>query len=161
MCHVMGICMKIVNSIRGRRMFRAQLEENESDYEELLYHADVRWLSWSIFLQRFRDLLQECVPLTNHSSAIQTHQDIPAETVSKNNSVPVTTPSCHVRSTNQDTLYQAGPITSGHIYNLDMGWRNASRSVSQRRPASNDEEERILESVDNCSTGLRAKGPPC
>ncbi|GFV13856.1 hypothetical protein TNCV_523351 [Trichonephila clavipes] len=52
------------------------------------------------------------------------------------NSVPVTTPSCHVRSTNQDTLYQAGPITSGHIYNLDMGWRNASRSVSQRRPAS-------------------------
>ncbi|GFU77555.1 transposable element Tc3 transposase [Trichonephila clavipes] len=76
------------------------------------------------------------MPLTNHSSAIQTHQDIPAETVSKNNSVPVTTPSCHVRSTNQDTLYQAGPITSGHIYKLDMGWRNASRSVSQRRPAS-------------------------
>ncbi|GFT40021.1 hypothetical protein TNCV_12551 [Trichonephila clavipes] len=54
-----------------------------------------------------------------------------------NNSVPVTTPSCHVRSTNQDTLYQAGPTTSGHIYNLDMGWRNASRSVSQRRPALN------------------------
>lgn len=63
MRHVMGICMKIVNSIRGRslqrRMFRAQLEENESEYEELLYHADVRWLSRSIFLQRFRDLLQE------------------------------------------------------------------------------------------------------
>ncbi|GFY12658.1 SCAN box domain-containing protein [Trichonephila clavipes] len=76
------------------------------------------------------------LPLTNHRGAIQTHQDIPAETVSKNNSVPVTTPSCHVRSTNQDTLYQAGPITSGHIYKLDMGWRNASRSVSQRRPAS-------------------------
>ncbi|GFV20446.1 hypothetical protein TNCV_4142071 [Trichonephila clavipes] len=76
------------------------------------------------------------LPFTNHSSATQTHQDIPAETVSKNNSVPVTTPSCHVRSTNQDTLYQAGPITSGHIYKLDMGWRNASRSVSQRRPAS-------------------------
>ncbi|GFU36244.1 hypothetical protein TNCV_558901 [Trichonephila clavipes] len=68
------------------------------------------------------------VPLTNHSSAIQTQQDIPAETVSKNNSVPVTTPPCHVRSTNQDTLYQAGPTTSGHIYKLDMGWRNASRS---------------------------------
>ncbi|GFT51499.1 HTH_Tnp_Tc3_2 domain-containing protein [Trichonephila clavipes] len=40
------------------------------------------------------------------------------------------------RPTNQDTLSQAGPITSGHTYNLDMGWRNASRSVSQRRPAS-------------------------
>ncbi|GFU59573.1 uncharacterized protein TNCV_3185451 [Trichonephila clavipes] len=46
MRHVMGICMKIVNSIRGRslqrRMFRVYLEENESDYGELLYHADVR-----------------------------------------------------------------------------------------------------------------------
>ncbi|GFU42994.1 uncharacterized protein TNCV_3141351 [Trichonephila clavipes] len=30
-------------------MFRAQLEENESDYGELLYHADVRWLSEYIF----------------------------------------------------------------------------------------------------------------
>ncbi|GFX83606.1 DUF4371 domain-containing protein [Trichonephila clavipes] len=62
MRHVMGICMKIVNSIRGshqRRMFRSQLEENESDYQELLYHADVYWLSRSIFLQTFRDLLRE------------------------------------------------------------------------------------------------------
>ncbi|GFX16668.1 hypothetical protein TNCV_24391 [Trichonephila clavipes] len=45
MRHVMGICMKIVNSIRGIslqiRIFRAQLEENESHYVELLYHADV------------------------------------------------------------------------------------------------------------------------
>ncbi|GFR01175.1 DUF4371 domain-containing protein [Trichonephila clavata] len=61
MRHVMGICMKIVNSIRGRslqrRTLRSQLEENESDYGELLYHAVVRWLIWSIFLQRFRDLL--------------------------------------------------------------------------------------------------------
>ncbi|GFX77241.1 uncharacterized protein TNCV_5063741 [Trichonephila clavipes] len=40
-------------------MFGAQLEENESDYGELLHHADVRWLCRSIFLQRFRDLLQE------------------------------------------------------------------------------------------------------
>ncbi|GFY02938.1 hypothetical protein TNCV_3508181 [Trichonephila clavipes] len=59
------------------------------------------------------------------------HQDIPAETVLKNNSVPVTTPSCHVRSTNKDTLSQADPPTSGHINNLDMEWRNASRSISQ------------------------------
>ncbi|GFX15554.1 general transcription factor II-I repeat domain-containing protein 2 [Trichonephila clavipes] len=55
--------MKILDSFRGRslqiRMYRAQLEENESDYEELLYPADVRWLNRSIFLQRFRDLLQE------------------------------------------------------------------------------------------------------
>ncbi|GFW53211.1 hypothetical protein TNCV_3294581 [Trichonephila clavipes] len=30
-------------------MFRAQVEENESDYGKLLYHADVRWLSQSAF----------------------------------------------------------------------------------------------------------------
>ncbi|GFY21147.1 uncharacterized protein TNCV_3991911 [Trichonephila clavipes] len=63
MRHVKGIRMKFVNSIRERspqrRMFRAQLEENESDYQELLHHADVHWLSRSIFLQRFRNLLQE------------------------------------------------------------------------------------------------------
>ncbi|GFV12079.1 sorting nexin-19 [Trichonephila clavipes] len=40
-------------------------------------------------------------------------------------------PPCHVRSTNKDTLYQAGPPTSGHINKLDMGWRNASCSISQ------------------------------
>ncbi|GFV68208.1 hypothetical protein TNCV_1874901 [Trichonephila clavipes] len=77
-----------------------------------------------------------CVPWTNHNSSTRTNQDIPAETVSKNNSDSVTTPPCHDRPTNQDTLSQADPITSGHIYNLDTGWRNASRSVSQRRPAS-------------------------
>ncbi|GFT51604.1 uncharacterized protein TNCV_4753261 [Trichonephila clavipes] len=44
MCHVMGICMKIVNSVRRslqRRILRAQLEENESDYGEFLHHGDV------------------------------------------------------------------------------------------------------------------------
>ncbi|GFV70236.1 transposable element Tc1 transposase [Trichonephila clavipes] len=71
------------------------------------------------------------VPLTNHNSAIQTIQDFSAEIVFKKNSDSVATPSCHVRPTNQDTLSQAGPPTSGHIHYLDMGWRNASRSVSQ------------------------------
>ncbi|GFU82490.1 hypothetical protein TNCV_433341 [Trichonephila clavipes] len=44
MCHVMGICMKIVNSVRRslqRRILRAQLEENESDYGDFLHHGDV------------------------------------------------------------------------------------------------------------------------
>ncbi|GFU16373.1 hypothetical protein TNCV_775101 [Trichonephila clavipes] len=68
-----------------------------------------------------------------------TTQDFPAETVFKKISDSVATPSCHVRPTNQDTLSQAGSPTSGHIHNLDMGWRNASRSVSQRRPASSAE----------------------
>jgi hypothetical protein len=40
-------------------MFRSQLEANESEHGELIYHADVRWLSTAVFLQRFRDLLLE------------------------------------------------------------------------------------------------------
>ncbi|GFX51776.1 hypothetical protein TNCV_5014781 [Trichonephila clavipes] len=71
------------------------------------------------------------VPLANHNSAIQTIQDFTAETVCKKNPDSVATPPCHVRPTNQDTHSQAGPPTSGHIHYLDMGWRNASRSVSQ------------------------------
>ncbi|GFV53377.1 hypothetical protein TNCV_4502581 [Trichonephila clavipes] len=49
---------------------------------------------------------------------------------------------------NQDTLTQTGPSTSGHIDNLDMGWRNASRSVSQRHPASSSCIHYTL--LDNC-----------
>ncbi|GFT37301.1 hypothetical protein TNCV_1127261 [Trichonephila clavipes] len=41
----------------------------------------------------------------------------------------------HVLTTNQDSLTETGPSTSGHIDNLDMGWRNAARSISQRHPA--------------------------
>ncbi|GFX45395.1 hypothetical protein TNCV_1026551 [Trichonephila clavipes] len=92
--------------------------------------------AWCVMSSSRVPLIDPPLPWTNHNSATPTNQDIPAETVSKNNSDSVTTPPCHDRPTNQDTLSQAGPITSGHIYNLDMGWRNASRSVSQRRPAS-------------------------
>ncbi|GFU90980.1 hypothetical protein TNCV_4923111 [Trichonephila clavipes] len=35
------------------------------------------------------------------------------------------------RSQELNTLSQAGLFISGHIDKLDMGWRNASRSVSQ------------------------------
>ena len=57
---VMDITFKIVNSIRGqslqRRLFKMQLGEKNTD---LILHTDVRWLSRSKFLQRFRDLLSE------------------------------------------------------------------------------------------------------
>ncbi|GFT88252.1 hypothetical protein TNCV_2144571 [Trichonephila clavipes] len=42
-----------------------------------------------------------------------------------------TTGTFHVRTTIKDTLSQAGPPTQGLSNNLDMGWRNASRSISQ------------------------------
>ncbi|GFW18367.1 hypothetical protein TNCV_1183951 [Trichonephila clavipes] len=81
-------------------------------------------------VQPIECLLSQCHrPIT--AGPFRHLQEIPAETEGKNNSVPVTTPPCHVRTTNQDTLYQAGPLTSGHIYILDKGWRNASRSISQ------------------------------
>lgn len=60
--HVMDICFKIVNSIRGkslqRRLFKLQLDEKEPD---LVLHTDVRWLSRSKFLQRFRGLMDEII----------------------------------------------------------------------------------------------------
>lgn len=60
--HVMDICFKIVNSIRGkslqRRLFRLHLDDKEPD---LALHTDVRWLSRSKFLQRFRALLEEII----------------------------------------------------------------------------------------------------
>ncbi|XP_047020709.1 general transcription factor II-I repeat domain-containing protein 2A-like isoform X2 [Helicoverpa zea] len=60
--HVMDISFKIVNSIKGkslqRRLFKQQLHEKEP---ELVLHTDVRWLSRSKFLQRFRDLLDEII----------------------------------------------------------------------------------------------------
>ena len=74
---VMEIAFKIVNSIRGsslkRRLFKLQLEE---DQPELLLHTDVRWLSRSKFLQRFRDLLPEIIDfLGEEDSYYQTLND--------------------------------------------------------------------------------------
>ncbi|GFS85699.1 hypothetical protein TNCV_2973901 [Trichonephila clavipes] len=59
------------------------------------------------------------------------HLDIPAKTVLKKTLDLIATPTCHLRSTNKDTLSQAGPPTQGLSNNLDMGWRNASHSISQ------------------------------
>lgn len=63
MKEVMDIAFKIVNSIRSRslqrRLFKIQLEENESKHSDLLLHTDVRWLSRGRFLERFQELLPE------------------------------------------------------------------------------------------------------
>ena len=57
---IMDIVFKIVNSIRGkslqRRLFNLTLEEGKP---QLVLYTEVRWLSRSKFLQRFRDLLNE------------------------------------------------------------------------------------------------------
>ncbi|XP_008179270.1 zinc finger BED domain-containing protein 5-like [Acyrthosiphon pisum] len=61
----MDIAFKIANSIRSRslqrRLFKLQLEENDSQYCDLILHTDVRWLSRGKFLERFQCLLPEII----------------------------------------------------------------------------------------------------
>jgi len=61
----MNVAVKIANSIRARslrrRLFRSQLEDNESEYEDLLLFCHVRWLSRGNFLERFLNLLPEII----------------------------------------------------------------------------------------------------
>ncbi|GFR25383.1 hypothetical protein TNCT_175461 [Trichonephila clavata] len=58
----MELCMEI--ELNSRKTFSEKNvsgptgKKNESDYGELSHLANVRWLSRSIFLQRFKDLQQ-------------------------------------------------------------------------------------------------------
>ncbi|KAK7939583.1 hypothetical protein WMY93_002909 [Mugilogobius chulae] len=60
---IMDVATKIACSIRARplqrRLFRAHLEQMDSDHLELLLHTDVRWLSRGRFLQRFESFVQK------------------------------------------------------------------------------------------------------
>uniref|UniRef100_A0A3P8TSU5 DUF4371 domain-containing protein n=1 Tax=Amphiprion percula TaxID=161767 RepID=A0A3P8TSU5_AMPPE len=53
----MGKVVKVVNYIRGHRQFRTLVEEYDTQYEDLTLHAAVGWLSRSIVLEKFVDLL--------------------------------------------------------------------------------------------------------
>ena len=59
----MSVVVKCINQIRSRglknRMFRAFLEEIESEYEDVLYLTEVRWLSRGNVLKRFFQLRAE------------------------------------------------------------------------------------------------------
>jgi len=61
--HVMDFVFQSVNFIRSRglkhRQFQAFLEEMESDYGDVLYHTEVRWLSRGSVLKRFVALRHE------------------------------------------------------------------------------------------------------
>ena len=60
MKHVMDVVLKCVNKIRARslkrREFRQFISELDAEYGELLLHCEVRWLSKSKVLSRFRSL---------------------------------------------------------------------------------------------------------
>uniref|UniRef100_A0A669DFX6 SPIN-DOC-like zinc-finger domain-containing protein n=1 Tax=Oreochromis niloticus TaxID=8128 RepID=A0A669DFX6_ORENI len=61
--NVMSIVVKCINQIRSRglkhRRFRAFLEEMESEYGDVLYFTEVRWLSRGNVLKRFFELRAE------------------------------------------------------------------------------------------------------
>ena len=61
--NVMSVFVQCINQIRSRglkhRMFHAILEEIESEYEDVLYLTEVRWLSRGNVLKRFFELRAE------------------------------------------------------------------------------------------------------
>ncbi|XP_042589393.1 general transcription factor II-I repeat domain-containing protein 2-like [Cyprinus carpio] len=61
--NVMPVVVKCINHIRSRglkhQQFRAFLEEIESEYEDVLYFTEVRWLSRGNVLKRFFELRAE------------------------------------------------------------------------------------------------------
>ncbi|CAM4310057.1 unnamed protein product [Leuciscus chuanchicus] len=61
--NVMSVVVKCINHIRSRglkhRQFRAFLDEIESEYEDVLYFTEVRWLSRGNVLTRFFELKAE------------------------------------------------------------------------------------------------------
>lgn len=61
--NVMSVVVKTVNFIRSRalnnRQFKSFLEAMDSEYGEILYHTDVRWLSGGNVLKRFFNVREE------------------------------------------------------------------------------------------------------
>lgn len=61
--HVMTPVVKIINSIRSKakqhRMFKVLLDELSAEYNDLLLHTEIRWLSRGRILKRFLSLLGE------------------------------------------------------------------------------------------------------
>ena len=61
--HVIKVVVKSVNFIRSHalnhRSFKEFLNEIESEHNDLVYHSEVRWLSWGKGLKRFFDLRHE------------------------------------------------------------------------------------------------------
>jgi len=61
---IMKTVISIVNFIRAKsslqhRLFKAILQENDTQFDDLLFHNNVRWLSKGSVLQRFFNLLNE------------------------------------------------------------------------------------------------------
>ncbi|XP_023227897.1 general transcription factor II-I repeat domain-containing protein 2A-like [Centruroides sculpturatus] len=63
MDHVMQIVVKTVNFIRARGLYHRQFQEFlkniDAEYSDIVYFAEIRWLSRGQMLKRFYDLLNE------------------------------------------------------------------------------------------------------
>ena len=61
--HVMSVVTKIINSIKAKatqhRLFKLLLEEENTEFKDLLLHTEVRWLSRGKILERFINLLPQ------------------------------------------------------------------------------------------------------
>ncbi|XP_044306557.1 general transcription factor II-I repeat domain-containing protein 2-like isoform X2 [Varanus komodoensis] len=61
--HVMDVVTKIINSIRAvslqHRLFKALLKDVDAEYNDLILHTEVRWLSKGKVLARFLILIEE------------------------------------------------------------------------------------------------------
>ena len=68
--------IKIINFLRSnssltRRLFRAELQEADAEFEELLLHNNVRWLSKGQSLARFLSLVDDIIPFLTTLSKTQ------------------------------------------------------------------------------------------
>jgi hypothetical protein len=61
--HVLTIVTKIINSIRAKatqhRLFKLFLEDENTEFKDLIFHTEVRWLSRGKVLERFIKLLPQ------------------------------------------------------------------------------------------------------
>ena len=61
--NVMDVVVKVINFIRAKglnhRQFKALFKELDSQYGDILYRCEIRWLSRGRVLQRFNDLFSE------------------------------------------------------------------------------------------------------
>lgn len=55
--HVLKVVIKAINYIPSKALFHRQLQQLllniQAEYRDVVYHNDVRWLSWGSALQRF------------------------------------------------------------------------------------------------------------
>jgi hypothetical protein len=67
--NVMSVVVKTINYIKTRginhRQFQSFLNEIESEYTDVIYHSEVRWLSRGNVLKRFYELKEEIKAFMN------------------------------------------------------------------------------------------------